>query len=974
MLNYQIQPFEPESILNVIWIDENIFNDENTRYYTEIYDIINNKNNEYASFRFLRFQKISEFFIIVQYIKFQTTIIIISGSLYYDFIIEFIKNLNNIYIIPKIIIFANDQFELLGDQKLKNILHNNFYNFGGIHTSYYDIKNFILQQIKSENTQNEIIEDLRSTKSKYENVFIFDYIDCREKLLLPLFYKSLIDSTTEYRNLYFMQLLYQNYSNNNHKLKNLLKSIRLIGDIPNELLSKYYARIYTYESRFYKDMNKDLKNNNNKDFYLPFIKTLYKGVELESLHLVSNSNILYRGTLIENEEIDKLDAYKKQKNFKFTAAIVFSKVFLSFSKDRDLAIRFIPETKNEGLSKVLFVLEKDDNIDFSLSTHADVERISDHPDEKEVLFFPFSSFEIKSIQKILIRDDEEGYQINLLYLGKYLKEFKEDKNFISKQNIIPDSKFKQHLMKSNIIKPEKIQNINNQQIFKNYDNYKIKIENKKENKVEKILEINKENDDSITTIAHIEDNPPKDNPPIIDKEKKCSKCKIFLIVLICLAIGIFLILFFALKKKSGKEPEKINNNNSTDSSTIISDIPNEPTDISTNLNTEISDTPTEPSEITIVTSTQTNIIENNCIEGQCLLINSSLINIMLRWDPDNINDLDISLEGIDKNNNIIDSVYYGKFTGFNGSANLTYNKEDEQEMNEIVSVNLDSIPNNISSIAIIVENIISKDLLSIYGAYIKIYEKLSQKEIHSYSLNKTKSGIFFLYGILERNNNGSWVFREMYESVENQNISFIYNKVLLKEYNISKKYCNGENVLNNENNIDIFYNSTSSIYIGLGWENYVKMIYDLDIILLLFNENNDYIKTVYFNSTDTSGIILSEDNRRGNDIEDDEYMRIYFTLFNNYPNIYSIAVLINNFKGSKLNGLKSAYIRLVLYDISYQCYSLEQDIDGNGLLFGFFKKKNDNYYLFNTNVIPLQINNIKDDSFINQIRQILIYS
>jgi len=40
-------------------------------------------------------------------------------------------------------------------------------------------------------------------------------------------------------------------------------------------------------------------------------------------------------------------------------------------------------------------LEKDNNIGYSLSTHGDIENISFYPKEREVLFFPFSSFEIK---------------------------------------------------------------------------------------------------------------------------------------------------------------------------------------------------------------------------------------------------------------------------------------------------------------------------------------------------------------------------------------------------------------------------------------------------------------------------------------------------------------------------------------------------------------------------------------------------
>ena len=84
--------------------------------------------------------------------------------------------------------------------------------------------------------------------------------------------------------------------------------------------------------------------------------------------------------------------------------------------------------KSDNLSKVLFILEKDDNIDYSLSTHSDLENVSFFPDEKEVLFFPFSSFEIKEI-KTSITNNENIYIINLLYLGKYIKEFKEENIF-----------------------------------------------------------------------------------------------------------------------------------------------------------------------------------------------------------------------------------------------------------------------------------------------------------------------------------------------------------------------------------------------------------------------------------------------------------------------------------------------------------------------------------------------------------------
>ena len=48
----------------------------------------------------------------------------------------------------------------------------------------------------------------------------------------------------------------------------------------------------------------------------------------------------------------------------------------------------------------IMVFDKDSEIDYILASHSDIEKISFYPNEKEVLFFPFSSFEIKEIKEI----------------------------------------------------------------------------------------------------------------------------------------------------------------------------------------------------------------------------------------------------------------------------------------------------------------------------------------------------------------------------------------------------------------------------------------------------------------------------------------------------------------------------------------------------------------------------------------------
>ena len=124
-----------------------------------------------------------------------------------------------------------------------------------------------------------------------EGNFIFEYIDSKEKLILPLLFKCLLESTSRDKIDDFTKLLYNKYCKDNKSIKLLLNNIQSIPNIPIELLSKYYSRIYTIESNFYKDLNKDLRNNKN-DNYLPFIKVLYDGVKLCSLSLASNLSFL----------------------------------------------------------------------------------------------------------------------------------------------------------------------------------------------------------------------------------------------------------------------------------------------------------------------------------------------------------------------------------------------------------------------------------------------------------------------------------------------------------------------------------------------------------------------------------------------------------------------------------------------------------------------------------------------------------
>ena len=355
------------------------------------------------------------------------------------FIEKFKENITDIYIIPKIVVFTKNKEDFI-KYNGKNLDDSQFYFLGGVQLFFDDIKDFLLKPLtkKALNIENEenifltncnaIFKPLNAFRKESTFNLTFEYIDCKEKLFYPLLYKSLIEMTKTDKIDIFTESLYNKYSESNTSIKKLLITIKNILNIPLELLSKYYARLYTMESNFYKDINKDLREN-KKENYLPYIKVLYEGIILRSLKLASDT-ILYRGGKLLNKEIDIIKDYLNKKIEGLPGAIIFSKTFLSFTKNRKIAEEYLEnEEDDKELNKVLFILEKDNNMDYSLSTHADIENISVYPKEKEVLFFPLSTFEIKEINKIKI-NEKFGYEIKLLYINKYLEELKDYKKIL----------------------------------------------------------------------------------------------------------------------------------------------------------------------------------------------------------------------------------------------------------------------------------------------------------------------------------------------------------------------------------------------------------------------------------------------------------------------------------------------------------------------------------------------------------------
>ena len=180
----------------VIWLDQNIDNDINRRYAKNL--------RAMNSIKILRTYKyINEAITFLKEIRFDETIIIVSGRLYSDLVEKFKENLLGIYIIPKIIVFTSSKASFLEFNQDYENETNNFYNFGGVATSFSQIEDFFNSKNKEIILSDSILQNFEnSTNLKPFNTEIgvilidksekaqltFEYIDKKEKLVLPLIF------------------------------------------------------------------------------------------------------------------------------------------------------------------------------------------------------------------------------------------------------------------------------------------------------------------------------------------------------------------------------------------------------------------------------------------------------------------------------------------------------------------------------------------------------------------------------------------------------------------------------------------------------------------------------------------------------------------------------------------------------------------------------------------------------------------
>ena len=453
-----------KKLSKILWIDPNVNNTENNFYKSYIQE-------NYPKTEIFSFDNVDNAIKNIKSLSFEDIFVIISGRLYKEFILKFINNLIEIKVIPKIIIFTGnrDKFIEFNKDLNKKILTNKFYFLGDIRTTFDDILNFLTSDNwKTKLTLNEV---------KYEgeesNELTFEYVESLEALMLPRFFRTLIKLNEKDNLDELNQYLFNKYSDS-VDLKDLLNQLEGIPSIPYEILCKYYARLYTIESDFYKDINKKLRKKSlksleyykNKNYALTFVKLLYEGLKLKCFKSKSKKE-LYRGGIISKSEKILLDEYLNKKKEGLPGAICFSKAFLSFSENRRTAEAFLKErylenSNNKDLLNILFILRKNENITKeSLYTYinlSDIAKIKEY----EILFLPFSPFEIESIKEIK-GENLTYYIIELDYLDKYTEKLEKIKN--NKKLI--DTSFGKQFAEIGLVEETKIQNITPNNLIQN---------------------------------------------------------------------------------------------------------------------------------------------------------------------------------------------------------------------------------------------------------------------------------------------------------------------------------------------------------------------------------------------------------------------------------------------------------------------------------------------------------------------------
>ena len=436
---------------NIIWLDPEINTSENILYKGQILEL--------DKFDILTYTKIEDCISKLKEIDFQKTYIIINGSISSEFFVELEKIIEVIKICPMIMIFSN----LRNFNKIKkDIMSLNKFSFFNANLVFNNIQSMKKQLKIKEIYIPNLIE--KEEEKEEDNRFSFEYIKDSKDLIFPLTFIEFMDTPSKFEIIDFNEYLLDKYSKFS-KMNELISQLLIEVKIPFPILVKYWIRAYTLQTPFYYEMNKSLERNERND-YDTYIRVLYQGL-LTKIITPSIESELYRGALINLAEIDKLKEALNSKRKDLPECICYNKAFLSSSLDEEVARGFMIKKKpKENEIRVLYIFEKVEKLDEENATNADIWELSYYKKEREILFFPFSCFEISDVKykemTIVDKNNKKNkfgyYEVHLCYLGKY-------RSKIDKTIKIPENDFTKTILSSNVLEKNEMNKKTNKNKF-----------------------------------------------------------------------------------------------------------------------------------------------------------------------------------------------------------------------------------------------------------------------------------------------------------------------------------------------------------------------------------------------------------------------------------------------------------------------------------------------------------------------------
>ena len=420
----------------IIWIDKNVNNEDN-KIYQKTFE-------SYKNIIFKCYEEVSKGIECIKKIKFQKTIIITSGRLYPEFYHSFKTCEHELYIIPNIIIFTGDAkiFYAQIDKTLP--INDSFYNIGKVEDTIEEVEKFIKKSLNNYNCEFQKNEEERFQNEE----LVFQTISDKNELILPIYYSKYLTSTTQEQIYDFNNRILKD-NENEEIIQFLFSQLVQAKNIPNDILTKFWLRAYSTHGGFNEKIKEKLKKKEYKD-YIPLIQKLYETAN-KCLY-ESRSEKYYKGIIVsEMDWKTLLNAFKeKESDDDNPKAILYGESFLSFYTNED-SVNQLKKNKDKNAQYrfyifITLILENANDNTF-IKNHIHIKKdISLFETDDEILFFPFSCFEIKKIEKM---KNSKEYIITLNYLDKYTILFNEVKDNIFKN--IPKNKYSELVFNSGIM-------------------------------------------------------------------------------------------------------------------------------------------------------------------------------------------------------------------------------------------------------------------------------------------------------------------------------------------------------------------------------------------------------------------------------------------------------------------------------------------------------------------------------------------